>query len=109
MRCISILVFLKLCCIVVLNRRMYDKKFNMFIAYQNGASEEARNQVLRGTLRVQKCFRSYKARRYFHELKRGAISLQSCKEHTLIFGLYNGLVIFWNRYTLGGSVISHNI
>lgn len=48
-----------------------------FNVKKNGASEEARNQVLRGTLRVQKCFRSYKARRYFHELKRGAISLQS--------------------------------
>uniref|UniRef100_A0A5B7A9V3 Putative myosin-2 n=1 Tax=Davidia involucrata TaxID=16924 RepID=A0A5B7A9V3_DAVIN len=44
---------------------------------QIGALENARKQVLQGTLEVQKCFRGHRARRYFHELKRGVITLQS--------------------------------
>lgn len=48
-----------------------------FDAKKIGDSEEARKQVLLGTLEVQKCFRTYQARHYFHELKRGVISLQS--------------------------------
>ncbi|KAA8523831.1 hypothetical protein F0562_010254 [Nyssa sinensis] len=44
---------------------------------QIGALENARKQVLQGTLEVQKCFRGHRARRHFHELKRGVITLQS--------------------------------
>lgn len=29
---------------------------------------------------MQKCYRGHRARRYFHELKEGVISLQSCKK-----------------------------
>ncbi|XP_074357443.1 uncharacterized protein LOC141697113 isoform X2 [Apium graveolens] len=46
--------------------------------------EETREEVfLAGTIEVQKCFRSYQVRRYFHELKRGAISLQSYTREVL--------------------------
>ncbi|CAK9183066.1 unnamed protein product [Ilex paraguariensis] len=48
-----------------------------FRAGQIGALEDTRKQVLQGTLEVQKCFRGHQARRYFHELKRGVITLQS--------------------------------
>ncbi|KAM7495492.1 hypothetical protein LguiB_030101 [Lonicera macranthoides] len=44
---------------------------------QIGALEDIRKQVLQGTLEVQKCFRCHRARRHFHELKRGVITLQS--------------------------------
>lgn len=87
---------------VVLNIRIYEILFNMFCAYQNHELEEARKQVLlAGTLEVQKCFRAYQARRYYHELKRGVISLQSCKDKDNIpfdyyFASYTVLVIFLN-------------
>ncbi|KAG8386266.1 hypothetical protein BUALT_Bualt03G0131200 [Buddleja alternifolia] len=48
-----------------------------FRAGQIGALEDVRKQVLQGTLEVQKCFRGHRARRYFHELKGGIVTLQS--------------------------------
>ncbi|XP_060191104.1 myosin-2-like isoform X2 [Lycium barbarum] len=48
-----------------------------FRAGQIAALEDVRNQVLQGTLEVQKCFRGHRARRHFHELKGGVIILQS--------------------------------
>ncbi|CAK9160195.1 unnamed protein product [Ilex paraguariensis] len=42
-----------------------------------GALEDTRKQVLQGTLEVQKHFRGHRARHYFHELKKGVITLQS--------------------------------
>ncbi|KAL1811538.1 hypothetical protein ACET3Z_021603 [Daucus carota] len=54
-----------------------DSRGGSFDAKKDGTLEEARKQVLIGTLKVQKCFRSYQDRRYFLELKRGVISLQS--------------------------------
>lgn len=48
-----------------------------FRAGQIGALEDARKQVLQGTLEVQKCFRAHRARRHFHELKQGVAALQS--------------------------------
>ncbi|KAL8098526.1 myosin-2-like isoform X2 [Apium graveolens] len=55
-----------------------DSSGGDFDAKKIGELEESRKQVLlAGTLKVQKCFRSYQVRRYFHELKRRAISLQS--------------------------------
>ncbi|XP_019253230.1 PREDICTED: myosin-2-like isoform X1 [Nicotiana attenuata] len=48
-----------------------------FRAGQIAALEDVRNQILQGTLEVQKCFRGHRARRYFHELKGGVITLQS--------------------------------
>ncbi|KAL2476146.1 Myosin-2 [Abeliophyllum distichum] len=54
----------------------WDDNVGYFIE-KIGALEDARNQVLQGTLAVQKCFRGHHARRYFHELKEGVITLQS--------------------------------
>ncbi|KAL3647048.1 hypothetical protein CASFOL_008016 [Castilleja foliolosa] len=48
-----------------------------FRAGQIAALEDVRKQVLQGTLEVQKCFRGHRARRYFHELKGGVVTLQS--------------------------------
>ncbi|CAN4104137.1 unnamed protein product [Withania somnifera] len=48
-----------------------------FRAGQIAALEDVRNQVLQGTLEVQKCFRGHRARRHLHELKGGVIILQS--------------------------------
>nr|AAG49341.1 myosin subfamily VIII heavy chain [Petroselinum crispum] len=59
---------------------------------QNDALEEARKQVLQGTLEVQKCFRCHQARRYFHELKRGVTSLQSFVRATNARRKYNHLI-----------------
>ncbi|KAK1391717.1 Myosin-2 [Heracleum sosnowskyi] len=59
---------------------------------QNDALEEARKQVLQGTLEVQRCFRCHQARRYFHELKRGVISLQSFVRATNAQRKYNLLI-----------------
>ncbi|XP_027343633.1 myosin-2 isoform X2 [Abrus precatorius] len=44
---------------------------------QIGALEDRRKQVLQGILGVQKSFRGYQARRYYHELKNGVTALQS--------------------------------
>ncbi|XP_059662595.1 myosin-2-like [Cornus florida] len=44
---------------------------------QIGVLEDIRKRVLEGTLQVQKCFRGHRARCYFHELKRGVLTLQS--------------------------------
>ncbi|KAL6999435.1 hypothetical protein U1Q18_000597 [Sarracenia purpurea var. burkii] len=44
---------------------------------QIAALEDTRKQVLQGTLEVQKRFRGQRARRDFHELKKGVITLQS--------------------------------
>ncbi|KAL8127187.1 hypothetical protein AgCh_014199 [Apium graveolens] len=63
-----------------------------FRAGQNDALEEARKQVLQGTLEVQKCFRCRQARRYFHELKSGVISLQSFVRATNARKKYNHLI-----------------
>ncbi|CAL5341885.1 unnamed protein product [Camellia sinensis] len=41
------------------------------------ALEDTRKQVLQGTLEVQKRFRGHRARRDFHELKKGVTTLQS--------------------------------
>ncbi|CAH9063182.1 unnamed protein product [Cuscuta epithymum] len=46
-------------------------------AGQIAAMEDVRKQILQGTLDVQKCFRGYRTRLYFHELKGGVITLQS--------------------------------
>ncbi|KAL6506964.1 hypothetical protein OROHE_022401 [Orobanche hederae] len=48
-----------------------------FRSGQIAALEDVRKQVLQGTLEVQKCFRGHCARRYFHELKGGVVTLQS--------------------------------
>ncbi|KAL7087756.1 hypothetical protein ACP275_13G088300 [Erythranthe tilingii] len=61
---------------------------------QIGSLENVRKQVLQGTLEVQKCFRGHRARRYFHELKGGVVTLQSYvrgeiarKEYSILLGL----------------------
>ncbi|KAK6157434.1 hypothetical protein DH2020_011682 [Rehmannia glutinosa] len=58
---------------------MYQVGFKKlyFRAGQIAALEDVRKQVLQGTLEVQKCFRGHRARRYFHELKGGVVTLQS--------------------------------
>ncbi|KAL1174683.1 hypothetical protein V6Z11_A04G031700 [Gossypium hirsutum] len=44
---------------------------------QISALEDRRKQVLRGVIEVQKYFRGHRARRLFHELNKGAKSIQS--------------------------------
>lgn len=74
---------------------------------QVGALENTRNQVLQGVIGVQKCFRSQQARRFFHDLKEGATTLQSCsacipmpsKTHThthIFFCLESICYLFYN-------------
>ncbi|KAM7492624.1 hypothetical protein LguiA_035545 [Lonicera macranthoides] len=62
-----------------LHPKMYQVGYTKlyFRVGQIGALEDIRKQVLQGTLEVQKCFRCHRARRHFHELKRGVITLQS--------------------------------
>ncbi|OIT39679.1 PREDICTED: myosin-2-like [Nicotiana attenuata] len=60
-----------------------------FRAGQIAALEDVRNQVLQGTLEVQKCFRGHRARRYFHELKGGVITLQSFIRGEIARNRYN--------------------
>ncbi|KAK6131574.1 hypothetical protein DH2020_034685 [Rehmannia glutinosa] len=75
---------------------MYQVGFKKlyFRAGQIAALEDVRKQVLQGTLEVQKCFRGHRARRYFHELKGGVVTLQSYirgeiarKEHKFLLRL----------------------
>ncbi|XP_052177405.1 myosin-2 [Diospyros lotus] len=57
---------------------------------QIAALEDTRKQVLQGTLQVQKRFRGHQARRHFHELKKGVITLQSFvrgENHRTEYGL----------------------
>ncbi|PIN19625.1 Myosin ATPase [Handroanthus impetiginosus] len=65
-----------------------------FRAGQISSLENVRKQVLQGTLEVQKCFRGHRARRYFHKLKGGVVTLQSYvrgeiarKEYSVLLGL----------------------
>ncbi|TYI96470.1 hypothetical protein E1A91_D01G075300v1 [Gossypium mustelinum] len=44
---------------------------------QIGALEDRRKQVLQGVIQVQKYFRGHRARRLFHELNKGAKTIQS--------------------------------
>nr|CAD1836232.1 unnamed protein product [Ananas comosus var. bracteatus] len=53
----------------------YTKLF--FRTGQIGTLEDTRNRTLHGILRVQSCFRGYRARRYVRERARGIIALQS--------------------------------
>ncbi|XVE50396.1 hypothetical protein DITRI_Ditri01bG0159200 [Diplodiscus trichospermus] len=50
---------------------------------QIGTLEDKRKRVLRGVIEVQKCLRGHRARRLFHELKKGARNIQSsiCSEN----------------------------
>ncbi|XP_062163646.1 myosin-1-like [Alnus glutinosa] len=53
----------------------YTKLF--FRTGQIGVLEDTRNRTLHGILRVQSCFRGYRARCYLRELRRGIATLQS--------------------------------
>ncbi|KAK8476676.1 hypothetical protein V6N11_081669, partial [Hibiscus sabdariffa] len=53
----------------------YTKLF--FRTGQIGVLEDTRNNTLHGILRVQSCFRGYRARCHFKELQRGITTLQS--------------------------------
>ncbi|XP_074285570.1 myosin-1-like isoform X2 [Silene latifolia] len=53
----------------------YTKLF--FRTGQIGVLEDTRNRTLHGILRVQSCFRGYKARCYVNETKKGISALQS--------------------------------
>ncbi|GMI83813.1 myosin 1 [Hibiscus trionum] len=53
----------------------YTKLF--FRTGQIGVLEDTRNNTLHGILRVQSCFRGYRARCHFKELRRGITTLQS--------------------------------
>ncbi|KAK9044068.1 hypothetical protein V6N11_072388 [Hibiscus sabdariffa] len=53
----------------------YTKLF--FRTGQIGVLEDTRNNTLHGILRVQSCFRGYRARRHFKALQKGITTLQS--------------------------------
>ncbi|KAK8558844.1 hypothetical protein V6N12_042137 [Hibiscus sabdariffa] len=53
----------------------YTKLF--FRTGQIGVLEDTRNNTLHGILRVQSCFRGYRARCHFKEIRRGITTLQS--------------------------------
>ncbi|CAN4083952.1 unnamed protein product [Withania somnifera] len=46
---------------------------------------------LSGVLQIQRCFRSYQARRYYHELKTGAVALQSFVRGEISRNCFQGL------------------
>ncbi|CAL5405777.1 unnamed protein product [Camellia sinensis] len=60
--------------------RFRESEWNDNVGYfikKIAALEDTRKQVLQGTLEVQKRFRGHRARRDFHELKKGVTTLQS--------------------------------
>ncbi|XVF67035.1 hypothetical protein PTKIN_Ptkin10aG0088700 [Pterospermum kingtungense] len=76
----------------------YTKLF--FRTGQIGVLEDIRNHTLHGILRVQSCFRGYKARRCFKELQRGIANLQSFvrgektrKEYAILLQQHRAAVI----------------
>ncbi|MCD7462878.1 hypothetical protein HAX54_049571 [Datura stramonium] len=74
-----------------------------FRAGQIAALEDVRSQVLQGTLEVQKCFRGYRARRHFHELKGGVIILQSFIRGEIARRQYNTKVASKGKVARKGS------
>ncbi|XP_015170182.1 myosin-2-like isoform X2 [Solanum tuberosum] len=74
-----------------------------FRSGQIASLEDVRNQVLQGTLEVQKCFRRHRARRHFHELKGGVIILQSFIRGEIERRLYNTKVMSKGKVAREGS------
>ncbi|KAH0651438.1 hypothetical protein KY285_032160 [Solanum tuberosum] len=74
-----------------------------FRSGQIASLEDVRNQVLQGTLEVQKCFRGHRARRHFHELKGGVIILQSFIRGEIERRLYNTEVMSKGKVSREGS------
>ncbi|KAG5597705.1 hypothetical protein H5410_038937, partial [Solanum commersonii] len=74
-----------------------------FRSGQIASLEDVRNQVLQGTLEVQKCFRGHRARRHFHELKGGVIILQSFIRGEIERRLYNTKVMSKGKVAREGS------
>nr|XP_010324344.1 myosin-2-like isoform X2 [Solanum lycopersicum] len=74
-----------------------------FRSGQIASLEDARNQVLQGTLELQKCFRGHRARRHFHELKGGVIILQSFIRGEIERRLYNTKVMSKAKVAREGS------
>ncbi|KAK4714790.1 hypothetical protein R3W88_020697 [Solanum pinnatisectum] len=74
-----------------------------FRSGQIASLEDVRNQVLQGTLEVQKCFRGHRARRVFHELKGGVIILQSFIRGEIERRLYNTRVMSKGKVACEGS------
>ncbi|KAE8732842.1 Myosin-3 [Hibiscus syriacus] len=76
----------------------YTKLF--FRTGQIGVLEDTRNNTLHGILRVQSCFRGYRARCHFKELQRGITTLQSFvrgektrKEYAVLLRIHRAAVI----------------
>ncbi|TMX04023.1 hypothetical protein EJD97_011968 [Solanum chilense] len=74
-----------------------------FRSGQIASLEDARNQVLQGTLELQKCFRGHRARRHFHELKGGVIILQTFIRGEIERRLYNTKVMSKAKVACEGS------
>ncbi|KAM3222696.1 myosin-2 isoform X2 [Capsicum annuum] len=74
-----------------------------FRAGQIAALEDVRNQVLQGTLEVQKCFRGHRARRHFHDLKGGVIMLQSFIRGEIARRQFNTKVVSKGKVAREGS------
>ncbi|KAL3333426.1 hypothetical protein AABB24_033477 [Solanum stoloniferum] len=74
-----------------------------FRSGQIASLEDVRNQVLQGTLEVQKCIRGHRARRHFHELKGGVIILQSFIRGEIERRLYNTKVMSKGKVACEGS------
>lgn len=73
--------------------------FNWFLLLlcdvQIAVLEDMRKKLLQGILGIQKCFRGKKARRIFHEAKRGIAILQSCNAHRYSFCRFTGGILLY--------------
>lgn len=52
------------------------------LSVSQAAEDEERGVLQKGVVIIQRCFRGHQACRYYHELKMGAIALQSCNYFT---------------------------
>jgi len=69
----------------------------IWLNLQIGALEDRRKYLLQGLLVIQKSFRGYRARRRYHELKKGVTTLQSCNVLLSIIVLFALNVLSFHR------------
>lgn len=69
------------------------------------AEDEERRVLQKGVVIIQRCFRGYQSCRYYHELKIGAIALQSCSYFQQILKILAVLFfIFYFFFALNCSI-----
>ena len=77
-------------------------KLSCFFCLQKLEFGELKEGAERGVCKIQKCYRGYRVRCCYWELKRGVIALQSCKRLEYNFWKQNNLKInvhFWCSYS----------